>query len=722
MFFKISPEAPGFFVDTNTVLCYSKYEYQLKIIREVFRVRKKGFTLLELVIVIAIIGIFTAIAIPSIGSAVENSKYLKDIQNADLMSKALDASYISFVSGKDIDMEEVCAAVVSAGFSVRTESEDAVFVYVRETGNIYVTKQLLQGGYDSRYQKYAQVIFKDADGNELYGYVLDPESKLISSGSGNGDGGLQSISLSDSFLYLERRVEKDAESEDLTEKESSYEISAVFNGLSGEETEEIVWRSSNEEIVAVNPIADNPTHAELSVVGAGTAVITVSVEGYGCYAQCVVCTDIRPTEVEIEDILTEENRDYTVSVEGDGLVYSSSDGEEQQSFLPVGTKFTLNAKGIYTYKNAEMNEEISLMPSTEEVEFGVIGDGIVRIDPETGEAEIIGVGETRITIKSKYKSSDPGASETEIVKEIGISGYFPLDSVELQVSSAADGEPAELIFAKNSETEEKQNAVLVELELSTEEESPYIPVDLAFTARFGADVSLKSILWTCEKNGAAPYDGFTPEGESGELSGPITSLAASLKISEPGIYVVILEVTDMADKTVTASYTVVVIDGFQKNTSVKTEKDGEPQKTTIMIGEEERQYDIIKAGFGTSNQSNQFYIENQIFIEDIEKQDSLPIWKIKDAAIKYSDVIVIRETEQLTKEPPIEAQINEMSVGQLNFDSTAYSLSFQIPTYKNSIQAGDKILLPLELTLSYAVDEDTTFDFVVPLKFIVEMQ
>lgn len=678
--------------------------------------RKKGFTLLELVIVIAIIGIFTAIAVPSIGSAVENSKYLKDIQNADLMSKALDASHISFISSRDIDMEEVCAAVVGAGFSVRTESEDAAFVYVRETGTIYVTKELLQGNYDSRYQKYAQVTFQDANGKTLYGYVLDPESKLISSGSGNGDGGLQSISLSDRFLYLERCVEKDTESGDLTEKESLYEISADFKGLSDEEAEKIVWRSSNEKAVAVKPIAEDPTHAELSVVGAGTAVITVSVEGYGCYAQCVVCTDIRPTGVEIEDILTGDG-DYIVSVEGDGLVYF--DKEEKRPVLPVGTKFTLSAKGIYTYKDAETNEEILLMPSTEEVEFGVLDDGVIEIDPETGEAEIVGTGETVITIKSKYKSSDPAASdvEEEIIKQIKISGYFPLDSVELQASASED-DPINLIFAKNSETEERQNAVLVELELSMEEDSPYIPVDLAFTADFGAEVSLASVRWKCERNGAA-YDNLIPEGYSDGLSSPVKITAAALKISEPGVYIVALEVTDRADKTITESYTVVVTDGFQKNTSVKTEKDGEPQKETVMIEEEERQYDIIKAGFGPSNI---FYIENQTFIEE---QDLLPVLKIKAASIKYSDVIAMRGMEMLEADQLNEAQLSGMTVSLQNFEGTAYSLFFQISTYGdgiNSIGTGNKLLLSTELTLSYAVDEDTAFDFVVPLKFIVEMQ
>ena len=72
-----------------------------------------------------------------------------------------------------------------------------------------------------------------------------------------------------------------------------------------------------------------------------------------------------------------------------------------------------------------------------------------------------------------------------------------------------------------------------------------------------------------------------------------------------------------------------------------------------------------------------------------------------------------------------EAQLSGMTVSLQNFEGTAYSLFFQISTYGdaiNSIGTGNKLLLSTELTLSYAVDEDTAFDFVVPLKFIVEMQ
>lgn len=657
---------------------------------EEFRMRRRGFTLLELVIVIAIIGIFTAIAIPSIGSAVENSKYLKDVQNADLMSKALDAAHISFVSSRDIDMESIVSAIVGAGFSVKTESEDAVFVYVRQTGNIYAVKKWIQGNYDSRYQKYAQVTFQDAEGKTLYGYVLDPESDLITAGSGDGTGGLQSISFDkEDFLYLERRVTADAEKNESTEENAEYELRAIFSGLPDEESENIRWESSDEAVVSVCPDG-NRKQAKISVIGAGTAVITVSVKGYGCYAQCVICTDIRPSEIRA-DIMEAEGEENQVSIADGTLMWRNTEGDEQE-FLPVGTEFTFDAKGIYTYGNGE--EEVSLAPSDEGVEFGVSDSSdsnVVEIDPETGKVKIVGAGEAVITIKSKYKSSNPEASETEeaIVKEINIAGYVPLDSVQIETPSS-ETENIRLIPANNSETGEVQNAVMIELSKGEDEE--YLPVELAFTAIFNDGASCGSVSWECKKDGIS-Y--FSAEGANVKLT-----------ISEAGIYLVSVTAEDAAGKSMSASYMVYVIGRFQAGPDMNSDQQG-------LLS--------ITAGFGTPATS--FSIMSHKWISDLS---------VTSVAVRTIDVKVARENDVFDINKLIETQINEISVGWSTLDSEAdtccLSSTFQIPSYDGSdedrivIVSGDKILLPLDIVLSYTSDETVVYHFTVSFVLIVEMK
>jgi type IV pilus assembly protein PilA len=51
--------------------------------------KKKGFTLIELIIVVAILGILALIAIPRFGNAQKNAKIKSDISNAKIIADAV---------------------------------------------------------------------------------------------------------------------------------------------------------------------------------------------------------------------------------------------------------------------------------------------------------------------------------------------------------------------------------------------------------------------------------------------------------------------------------------------------------------------------------------------------------------------------------------------------------------------------------------------------------
>lgn len=674
----------GFYVIVITTVLLEKGEKS--------GVRKRGFTLLELVIVIAIVGIFVAIAIPSIGAAVENQKYLKDIQNADLMSKALDAAKVSFISEADIDMGAVTAAVVGSGFSVQTESESAAFIYVRETGTIYAVKAFdITRQYDLRYRKYRQASFTDSEGVLRTGYLLGADSLT----DGNGTD-LQGIVFrqSDSVLYIERYVNSDGE------EIKGERLEAVFNGNGVENIpeESIRWTSSNENAVKISDttwtFGEDSVIADclLTVESYGTSVITVSAEGYGLYAQILVSTDVRPTNIEVTVQTEGETQNHFVIKEETLMLQKN--GSEPEKWIPVGTEFTLEAKGIYQYG------DVTLIPSSEQVEYSIeSGNDVVALEEETGGIKIIGVGDAVIAITSKYQSSNPDNTEASVPfsRKILVSGYVPLDIYQISLNMEELTEENPKYIAAKPSDEGISNAVLVELS-EDESGSGYLSVPLTLTAAIDGHENFSGIdmVWNCEKNNEEIAGLMIPEEDA--------FWQATLTISEPGIYEIILTVSDSAGNSEDYTYWVLATERLQDVIVIKNEN-------SDAVRDEEDEYYQITAGFG---ERNSIVLENVSLFSEGPTSFDVDLMKL----------YIKRGAETIPAASLDPSQLESIQLSPFSKqDTTNYSLSFSISTYINesSIRAGDLIFLPISADFTYLLNDDSC-RFSIPLMFTIKMK
>ncbi len=81
------------------------------------KMNKKGFTLMEMLIVIAIIAILIAIAIPTFTAALEKSRQKTDLANARALKSLVVAQYMA---ADDADPVDVYGAIAGADASGKT--------------------------------------------------------------------------------------------------------------------------------------------------------------------------------------------------------------------------------------------------------------------------------------------------------------------------------------------------------------------------------------------------------------------------------------------------------------------------------------------------------------------------------------------------------------------------------------------------------------------------
>ena len=95
---------------------------------------QKGFSLVEMLIVIAVIGIIAAIAIPNIGNINQAAKTAKDKRNAQTIASVYQAGNAAGVSWGDSSVSTAASAVIAGGSPSDGPFADNTFIVPNISG------------------------------------------------------------------------------------------------------------------------------------------------------------------------------------------------------------------------------------------------------------------------------------------------------------------------------------------------------------------------------------------------------------------------------------------------------------------------------------------------------------------------------------------------------------------------------------------------------------